>query len=221
MITPLLLSIAWAALTLPLCASTFSNFTFDSQPLDTSELLDVGPNGPYYGTPGNVLPGWEVEYLGKPVEFVGYSVPGHRGTAPGVAVHEYSSLEPISAAGGRNGLYLRVNEDQMTDPGFVDLVLRQRGEIPTDAAGLAIFHTGYGQLRINGQKLGEFDTGQFYPMFDVSAFAGREVTLEIAFYRGQSPMFDILGFKPIPEPSTWALFGVGAAAIFYFARRKN
>jgi hypothetical protein len=33
--------------------------------------------------------------------------------------------------------------------------------------------------------------------------------------------FDILGFKPIPEPSTWTLGGIGAAAVFYFARRKN
>jgi hypothetical protein len=58
-------------------------------------------------------------------------------------------------------------------------------------------------------------------ILDVARFAGQEVSLEFSLRFGGGTRFDILGFTPIPEPSTRAFCGVGAAAVFYFARRKN
>jgi hypothetical protein len=138
-----------------------------------------------------------------------------------ITVHEYSSLEPIFEVGGKHGLTLRVSSDELFRPDVADLVLRQRGEIPADAAGLWLFNGGHGEVRIDGQVVGKFSSAFSGPTFDISAYAGKEVTLEFAFYRGQIQMFDNLGFVSVPEPSTWALFGVGAAAILCVGRRKT
>ena len=70
---------------------------------------------------------------------------------------------------------------------------------------------------INGERVG--DTVNDLTV-DVSRFAGQEVDLEFLVASGASIRFDILGFVPVPEPSTWALFGVGAAAVFCIGRRK-
>jgi PEP-CTERM motif len=60
---------------------------------------------------------------------------------------------------------------------------------------------------------------------DVSKLAGQPVTL--AFSSLPSPhsgsFLDNISFSPVPiapEPSTYALFGVGAAALLWFHRRK-
>ena len=71
---------------------------------------------------------------------------------------------------------------------------------------------------INGERVG--DTVNDLTV-DVSRFSGQEVNLEFLVRPGDSLRFDILGFVPVPEPSTWALFGVGAAAILCFGRRKT
>jgi len=56
---------------------------------------------------------------------------------------------------------------------------------------------------------------------DVSRFAGQEVKLEFVFPGGR-PLyyfsFDIYGF--VPEPSVWALFGVGGV-VFLYARKRR
>lgn len=57
-------------------------------------------------------------------------------------------------------------------------------------------------------------------IIDVSPYAGQEVNLEFLVESGWSIRFDILGFVPIPEPSTWALLGTGLAALLWFSRRK-
>jgi hypothetical protein len=71
---------------------------------------------------------------------------------------------------------------------------------------------------INGQRVG--DTVNDLTV-DVSRFAGQEVDLEFLVRSGDSIRFDVLGFVPVPEPSTWALFGVGAAAVLGLTRRKH
>ena len=55
---------------------------------------------------------------------------------------------------------------------------------------------------------------------DVSGYAGQ--TVELAFRaRNGWGIFDVLGFKTIPEPSSLALFGLGAAVLFVTVERRR
>ena len=55
---------------------------------------------------------------------------------------------------------------------------------------------------------------------NVSGFAGQQVSLEFVFPKGGS-IFDIAGFTIAPEPSTYALFGLGAALLWWQHRRRK
>jgi hypothetical protein len=103
------------------------------------------------------------------------------------------------------------------NPAGPEIRLSQRGTVPADAAGLWIFGAGYAQMFINGERVG--DTVNDLTV-DVSRFAGQEVDLEFLVASGASIRFDILGFVPVPEPSTWALLGSGLAALLWLSRRK-
>ncbi len=206
---------------LPLAADPFVNLTFDEPPRDPAALeLVGGPAGVYRGSVQNILPGWEVSYLGLPLSDAGYSINGHRGSIPPVTVDEYDPSEPWGLVGGRSGLSLRMGDPP---PNLtIDLILRQRGEIPADAVSFEIIHSGRGVVRIDGSIVSEFDS-ELHPnrVIDVVPFAGKEVDLEIAFYHGQGLSFDILGFTSVPEPSTWALLGLGAVALGIGSGRKR
>jgi hypothetical protein len=61
---------------------------------------------------------------------------------------------------------------------------------------------------------------------DVSAFAGQSVLLSITApslpeYRYFTMLVDSIRFVPVPEPSTWALLGLGGGLAFCFRRRFN
>jgi hypothetical protein len=55
---------------------------------------------------------------------------------------------------------------------------------------------------------------------DVSAYAGQEVKLEFVFPSGPLHYFsfDIHGF--VPEPSVWAMLGLGGLAVWLARRRR-
>jgi hypothetical protein len=92
----------------------------------------------------------------------------------------------------------------------MDTRISQRGIIPADAAGLRFFGGGYVQLFVNGERVG--DSGSLDPV-NVSHWAGQEVDLEFRVGAGDSVRLDVFDFTSVPEPSTWALVGLGAAAL--------
>jgi hypothetical protein len=107
----------------------------------------------------------------------------------------------------------------------VDLRFQQTGRIPADAVGLGYFANGPMEMLINGSLLHTVDTTlSTTPIVDVSAYAGQVVNLE--FHVFQRPFsgalfeFDINGFTQVPEPSTWALFGVGTVTLAWSYRRR-
>ena len=77
-------------------------------------------------------------------------------------------------------------------------------------------------MRINGQMVTDPMLGFLAdPVIDVSGYAVQVATIEFVFRQGFSGGFDIFGFTQIPEPSTWALFGVGAVASGWAIRKRR
>ena len=94
-----------------------------------------------------------------------------------------------------------------------------------DAVGLGYFANGPMEMLINGKLLHTVDTTlSTMPIVDVSAYAGQVVNLEFHVFQkpflGAQFQFDINGFTQVPEPSTWALFGVGAVTLAWSYHRR-
>jgi hypothetical protein len=100
--------------------------------------------------------------------------------------------------------------------------MSQIGEIPATATGLRVFGTATVDVFINGQRVGGVDVHQnTFPIIDVSNWSGRTVNLEFRFQPDAFLGFDVGGFTSAPEPSTWALFGLGAGVIGWQAWRRQ
>jgi hypothetical protein len=197
-------------------AGEFINLTFDDPDL-SGPLTEAYPGGPLLGKTSQLLRGWNLLADDQSVGIASYSPFGFPG-GDGIASLVGNSPAEAQTVFGANTLYL-------ASPGFTStdgpvIRLRQTGTVPAEAQGLWIFGTGRLQMLINGERVNNIGNVAD-PVVDISRYAGQTIDLEFVVSRRDSMRFDILGFKPIPEPSTWTLGGIGAAAVFYFARRKN
>lgn len=205
------------SVTLACKAGDFVNLTFDEPDL-SGPLTEVHPGGPQIGKTAQLLRGWTLSINDRQPETMTYSPPGTSSTGV-VALEEYK----VGPNGSQFSQFeLIVNA---TPPAQQSLTLRQTGTIPLDAAKLGLFSNGLVEVRINDKAIYLADPEvTAYPLIDISAFAGQTVSLE--FRAAQLPFrpvgfnFDIAGFYPIPEPSTWALLGTGLAAMLWFSRRR-
>jgi hypothetical protein len=206
--------------TLPLiCVKTFSgdftNLTFDEPDLTGSlRPADLGnPRTPFYGLTSQILRGWTLLGNGQPLTEITYQ-PGVGDTfGPATLIRRQTSS-------GEN-FYMRLNSQP---PNIVDLTLRQTGTVPVVANSLTFLANSPMQLIVNGDVLYTVDTAvTTLPTVDLSRYAGQNVTLDFHVLQhpniGATFSFDVLGFTQIPEPSTWALFGVGALALSLAVKR--
>ena len=101
--------------------------------------------------------------------------------------------------------------------------LSQTGIVPIYANGLQYFCLGgSGSFRVtaNGAAIAYKENDVGLGFADVSAYAGQQVKLEFVFPGGPATDFDITGFIATPEPSTYALLGIGGALLWWQGSRK-
>lgn len=112
--------------------------------------------------------------------------------------------------------------------------LAQTATIPAESKALLFNAATSGfQVSLNGSlalliKLGHTATGEFSGYdnsgLDVSALAGQEVELKFATLTFSSVILDDIRFSPtalVPEPSTYALFGLGLGLLVCSRRRHG
>lgn len=198
---------------LPLLGGDFVNLGFVAPDL-TGSLRPIDPtrpDGPFSGAANQILRGWTLSLDGQVQTTIAYSPwfasVGH----PGVAVRNYRP--------GTLGVnYLDIDSPSL--PLGHQTRIWQVGRIPETVVGIEFSGSALGDVLINGEVVGTTYDGRLRPM-DIARYAGQEVTLEFFFRAGSDGSFDILGFTQIPEPSVWALFGIGAATLIWASHRQR
>jgi hypothetical protein len=189
----------------------FLNFNFDSPDLSRIQPGAPSPSGPTE----DLLRGWTVQYEDG-------SDPS-RTWLSGKGAHFPLSLKtatPIPGTGVDFGPY-RVF---IAAPETSSIRFTQRGLVPEDATSLQYYRwTDIPfQVMINGEMVNYSENiFTLIGTVDVSKFAGTEATFDFVFPRGSYNEFDISGFLSVPEPSTWALLGLGGAALAWQCRPRR
>lgn len=199
-------------------AAPFVNLTFDEPDL-SGPFTPIHLGGPQIGNTTQLLRGWMPLINSVPPDSVTYSPVGTSSTGHLTLVENLTGPTEQQTL----GYYLLFSS---SPPNQATFSIKQTGTIPLDAASLGIFANHLLEVRINGDAIYTVDPEiTAYPWVDVARFAGQSVDLEFSVlqrpFQSVGMGFDILGFKPVPEPSIWALFGVGAAAILCIGRWKT
>jgi hypothetical protein len=214
----------------PLAAGDFVNLDFEHPDLSHAKPDAIIPV--YSIAPATeALRGWSLTADGLSVGTIYVTPPG--GSKPPVALTGGEGILPGTGVNfGEYELYL----DKPSEvPGSLQPIyhLSQLGTIPAGATELVYYRAGSGlsgagpvfqpgfaapfQIFINGNSVPYFEAGISYA--DVSKYAGQQVSLEFVF--PSRSYFDIAGFTIAPEPSTYALFGLGAVALWWQCRRRS
>ena len=199
-------------------AQDFVNLDFNSPDLSGSLVaLDPGSTRtPYLGNATEILQGWKVYGDGVPLRSISYQ-PG-LGDFDGPVALSFTRRASSSTEEYELIVYSR-------PPRIVDLTFHQRGQIPLNASSLSFVAGGSMEMRIDGDLVYTSSPNlTVFPDVDISRFAGQVVDLD--FHVLQFPAsgalfsFDVIGFSQVPEPSTWALFGVGAVFLAAASLRR-
>jgi hypothetical protein len=199
-------------------ADDFINLTFDNPNLSGTLTPFPGFRNLYTGSTSNLIPGWSFRSESGPISTLLYAPPGF-----GAGAQLYGTLHENSLADfppfGKYTFEFSHLFPSSTSP---LLTLEQTGTIPAGADGLSVWANGGVYAKINGIQIG-LANPSISPIttLDVSAFAGKTVTLSFEVRDYSITRFDILGFTYAPEPSTWALSGVGVSTLLLIARNRK
>ena len=193
-------------------AQSFVNLNFESAHIVpdnefpylvlASSALPGWTAGPLYGTQNNEIP-YNTVSLGGPM----------------VSIHDANDPGGLIPIQGDYSVYIQSGE---FGPGTAGIW--QTGQIPATAKSLT-FWTPYASFSVtfNGQAItyAAIGSGLGYKVFggDISTFAGQTGTLQFT----GGGMLDNIQFsnQPIPEPSSLALFSIGAWLLGFFQRRNS
>ena len=196
-------------------AGEFINLNFDS-----GNPVNLIPNPPgsgnYVGETSDLLPGWTVMYGVTNISRVNYS------TAAGGIVGVTIERLPQALTNTPHGRFeIQVNS-RLILPGPIEsgfpITISQTGHVPSDVVGLRYISGLSGpEVRIDGSLAATLSPG----LVDLRQYAGTDITLSFGYRGGQGDSFDVIGFTNVPEPSTWALAGIGFAALVCLHQRKR
>jgi len=196
---------------LSVVSKDFVNLGFENPDLSAvaPEPGTVVPRG--FAPIDKLLPGWSLEYGGRPVTEIAYE--------PGLVPLNYFGPEILTIFPYLDNRVFQGTYSltwQESSPSLEGYVLHQRGIIPLEAKELIYSYSGlHFQLKINGDVLTPKVPPPFFGSsftllaFDISRYSGQEVELafETALPNLGGHIIHDITFS-IPEPSTCAILGL-------------
>jgi len=203
-------------LSFTLIGGEFINLDFDSPNLDhleTDPILQA-----QYGVPQEIIPGWRITQDGIPIDRVWFF---NQGAIAPITLSQ-STSRPNQFLAYYSGLTYIGGIPQKKA-----ITFSQLGTIPIGSLSLEFVWSGRDNifntpLHLNGEVVPirvDPERGYDYTA-DVSRWAGQEVLLSLEFPSGTAGYLDNLRFT-VPEPTTWALLGLGGAVLGWTCRRRT
>ncbi len=198
----------------------FRNLGFDEA--NTNNPVAIIDLGWFWGTPEDLLPGWEIaqKVVGVNAKPAGLDF---------ISLYEPGVIADLPVEG-------RFSVGLLPPPG-TSYTLSQSGDVPDGARAIHFLSSGvHVRLSINGEEVPTVyvprsigypgdAVSEVYDVFaDISGFSGQTVGLSLATLpKDVAPLFsglDSISFI-VPEPSSVVLLGAGVAGLVLFMRRKR
>jgi hypothetical protein len=214
------------------CVNAFAQGTFQNLDFESANIPSGTP--PLYDFSfGDALPGWSGFYGNTsgttPATFVVYDGMSLGGAMMGIIDTLNVGAHPLQ---GSYSPYLFGGNDPFVGP--TSMTISQTGLIPDGATSILmdVYAWNGSWVTLGGQTINMVPVQSFpsYAVYsgDISAFAGQTAQLSITVpstpYGDINPnglMIDDIRFEPSPEPSVFALFGLGALLLSWRALRRR
>ena len=216
-----------ALLTWSQCAraqASFVNLDFEQAVIVLDQSNEYPP---FAAVASNALPGWSFNGNRVGANDINYNFT--TGGSAAVSIHDINTqFGQVPILQGHYSVFLQ--GEFAFRPDALSVSLWQSGQIPSTARSL-IFWGGPGaatfQITFNGQNVpfSIIGSGSNYNIYggDISTFSGQTGELRFTALPRRESVIDNIQFftQSIPEPSSFALFGLGTLLLGFFGRRNS